>query len=123
MAFNLIRFQTRSPERDLERDRARVGKLRQVLETARAEAESERTGLQRRIDAYLHQAVSLMDSSDGYGARPDEEEREIVDLESRAKAGVQRVAQVTGHISAIDQMLADLASIDPDAMQVRGKTG
>jgi len=114
MAINLTLFRNRSPVRDLERDRSRFSRIRLALEAAKAEAEAEGAGLQKRIDTHLLQGVALIESLQEYGKRSAEDEQGITELENRAKAGRQRVAELGRQIVVIDQMLADLGRLSSE---------
>src|SRR5260221_10934568 len=60
-------FRARSPERDAETDSARVGSIVTAIETALHAAESEQSGLSRRVDDVLARAaVTLGNGTDEY---------------------------------------------------------
>ncbi|WP_426434946.1 hypothetical protein [Bradyrhizobium genosp. P] len=60
-------FRARSPERDAETDRARIGAIMAAIETALHAAESEQAGLSRRVDDVLARAaVTFGNGTDEY---------------------------------------------------------
>lgn len=125
MAFSFGTFRNRSPERDRARDSNRVDKIRLSLLTAREDAEHERAGLERRIEEYLLRATLMLESSGEYAERSPNDEKEIVDAESQAQLGRQRVVQLDQQIAVLDRMLADLKLMEtgvPAAISIGHRT-
>ncbi|UPK40598.1 hypothetical protein IVB18_38450 [Bradyrhizobium sp. 186] len=73
-AYNLLnlrrddeRFKARSAERDAKTDRARIGSVMAVIDSALKEAEREQAGLTRRVDDALARAsVTFGNGTDEY---------------------------------------------------------
>jgi hypothetical protein len=60
-------FKSRSADRDAETDRARIGSIVTAIETALHDAESEQSGLSRRVDDVLARAaVTFGNGTDEY---------------------------------------------------------
>jgi hypothetical protein len=60
-------FKARSPDRDAETDRSRVGAILEAIENALQAAEQEQSGLSRRVeDVLARAAVTLGNDSDEY---------------------------------------------------------
>ena len=107
-----IRFRTRSPQRDQEGDRARIQGVREALLAARASAERESTGLQKRIFEWQSRAVAIMDTSANYGMRDPEEETALTEATLAATKGEERLKAIADTISRFDQMLDQLDAME-----------
>ncbi len=83
-------FKHRSSERDLETDRARVGRVASVLDAELLSAEKEREGLRRRLDDLSARAsISQGNDTDEYLTRDDEltEHLNLFDAQMRGAEG------------------------------------
>jgi hypothetical protein len=101
-------FRTRNPMRDTHTDLDRIMTVRRTLTDAIDSARSEREGLQRRLDLYYVQALSVLDNSAAYGERAREDEDAIETAERNAAAASARIRVIEGQITHLTGLLAQL---------------
>jgi len=101
-------FRSRNPGRDAETDAARFETIRNAIAMALDDARRERDGLQQRIDMHYAQAVSVLDSSDEYGARDAKDEAMIRSAEQGASNGRKRLAQLDAQIARLNRFMAEV---------------
>lgn len=106
-------FRTRNPLRDAMTDAARIGSVREALETALDQARRERVGLQKRLDFYQAQAANLLDMSGEYGERNQGDEDAINSAEANAQRAKVRIEELVGQIAHFNQLLAQV-DVDKD---------
>ena len=108
-------FKARSAERDAETDRARIGSIMAAIEAALQAAESEQSGLGRRVDDVLARAAVTL------GNGPDEYlEREALDnyhqdlFDAEISNGQRRLKELATEIAHFKFMKAAVLSRFPD---------
>ena len=121
-AHNLVRsrlgvdvFKARSAERDAETDRARIGSIVAAIEAALQAAESEQSGLSRRVDDVLARAaVTFGNGTDEYLEREalDNHHQDLFDRE--ISNGQRRLKELVTEISHFKFMKAAVMSRFPD---------
>jgi hypothetical protein len=101
-----MRFRVRSPVRDQSADAARISSIERSISEAIADANAERNGLARRLDAARARASILVgtDTSD-YETRDPKNERLLQEAEDDLVVGQKRVNQLTAHIEHMGRML------------------
>ena len=117
------RFKSRSPDRDAETDRARVGAILDSIKEALSEATTEHTGLKTRIDDVLARAaVTLGNDSDEYLTRDtkDTQYQNLLGLE--IANGQLRLSEIEASIAHYRFLKAALLSRFPDANAEPGQT-
>ena len=108
-------FKARSAERDAETDRARIGSIMAAIEAALQAAESEQSGLGRRVDDVLARAaVTLGNGTDEYLEREalDNYHRDLFDAE--ISNGQRRLKELATEIAHFKFMKAAVLSRFPD---------
>jgi hypothetical protein len=108
-------FRARSAERDAETDLARVGSIVTAIETALLTAESEQSGLNRRVDDVLARAaVTLGNGTDEYLERDalDSYHQDLFGAE--ILNGQRRLKELATQISHFRSIKATLLSRFPD---------
>jgi hypothetical protein len=108
-------FKARSAERDAETDRARIGSIRAAIEAALQAAESEQSGLGRRVDDVLARAaVTLGNGTDEYLEREalDNYHQDLFDAE--ISNGQRRLKELATEIAHFKFMKAAVLSRFPD---------
>lgn len=108
-------FKARSAERDAETDRARIGSIMAAIETALQAAESEQSGLGRRVDDVLARAaVTLGNGTDEYLEREalDNYHQDLFDAE--ISNGQRRLKELATEIAHFKFMKAAVLSRFPD---------
>jgi hypothetical protein len=121
-AHNLVRsrlgadaFKARSAERDAETDRARIGSIVAAIDAALQAAESEQSGLNRRVDDVLARAaVTFGNGTDEYLEREalDNHHQDLFDKE--ISNGQRRLKELATEISHFKFMRAAVLSRFPD---------
>jgi hypothetical protein len=121
-AHNLVKgrlgdegFRARSPERDAETDRNRIGAIVTAIETALHEAEHEQTGLARRVDDVLARAaVTFGNGTDEYLEREalDNHHQDLFDAE--ILNGQRRLEELATEIAHFKFMKAAVLSRFPE---------
>jgi chromosome segregation ATPase len=103
MAFLRIRF--RSALRDRESDDARISSIRAVIQAAIRSAETELSGLSRRLEAAMADAATAYQSvDDSYAGRATADEARISSAESRLVAAQQRSTDLRHHIGRLQEL-------------------
>jgi hypothetical protein len=94
-----MRFRVRSPARDQGADVGRLSSIEQSILKAIAEAEAEKKGLARPLEAARARAAVLLgsDTSD-YETRDPKSEQLLQQAESDLMAGQKRVNELAAHI-------------------------
>jgi HD superfamily phosphodiesterase len=108
-------FKARSPERDAETDRARIGSIMAAIDAALEAAESEQAGLSRRVeDVLARAAVTLGNGTDEYLEREalDNYHQDLFDKE--ILNGQRRLKELATEISHFKFMKAAVLSRFPD---------
>ncbi|BBC01470.1 MULTISPECIES: hypothetical protein [Bradyrhizobium] len=108
-------FKARSAERDAETDRARIGSIMAAIEAALQAAESEQSGLGRRVDDVLARAaVTLGNGTDEYLEREalDNYHQDLFDAE--ISNGQRRLKELATEIAHFKFMKAAILSRFPD---------
>ena len=108
-------FKARSAERDAETDRARIGSIMAAIEAALQAAESEQSGLGRRVDDVLARAaVTLGNGTDEYLEREalDNYHQDLFDAE--ISNGQRRLKELATEIAHFKFMKAAELSRFPD---------
>ncbi|KJC49455.1 hypothetical protein UP09_07035 [Bradyrhizobium sp. LTSP885] len=121
-AHNLVRsrlgvdgFKARSVERDAETDRARIGSIVAAIDAALQAAESEQSGLNRRVDDVLARAaVTFGNGTDEYLEREalDNHHQDLFDKE--ISNGQRRLKELATEISHFKFMKTAVLSRFPD---------
>lgn len=109
-------FKSRSPGRDTETDRARVGAILDSIKQALSEATTEHTGLKTRIDDVMARAaVTVGNDTDEYLTR-DTQDTQYQNLLGREIASGQlRLSELEASIAHYRFLKAALLSRFPDA--------
>ncbi len=108
-------FKARSAERDAETDRLRVGSILLAIETSLTAAETEQSGLTRRVDDFLARAaVTLGNGTDEYLTREalDSAHQDLFDNE--ISNGQRRLRELAVTISHFKFLKAAMLSRFPD---------
>jgi hypothetical protein len=108
-------FKARSADRDAETDRARISSIVTAIETALHAAESEQSGLSRRVDDVLARAaVTIGNGTDEYLEREalDSYHQDLFDAE--ILNGQRRLSELATEIAHFKFMKAAVLSRFPD---------
>ena len=108
-------FRARSPERDAETDRARIDSIMAAIETALHAAESEQSGLSRRVeDVLARAAVTFGNGTDEYLEREalDNHHQDLFTTE--ISNGQRRLKELVGEIAHFKFMKAAVLSRFPN---------
>jgi hypothetical protein len=108
-------FRARSPERDAETTSLRIGSVVTAIESALSAAESEQSGLSRRVDDVLARAaVTIGNGTDEYLERDarDSSHQDLFDAE--IINGQRRLNELASEISHFRFMKAAVLSRFPD---------
>ncbi|MBR0898165.1 hypothetical protein JQ616_24670 [Bradyrhizobium tropiciagri] len=108
-------FKARSAERDAETDRARIGSIMAAIDGALQAAESEQSGLGRRVDDVLARAaVTLGNGTDEYLEREalDNHHQDLFDAE--ILNGQRRLKELATEIAHFKFLKAAVLSRFPD---------
>lgn len=93
-------FKHRSSERDLETDRARVGRVADLLDAELLGAERERDGLRRRLDDLLARAsISQGNDTDEYLTRDDALTEHLNQFDAQMRGAEGRLKQLDDSIA------------------------
>ena len=101
-----MRFRVRSPARDQSADADPLSSIEQSILKAIADAEAERNGLARRLEAARGRAAALLgsDTSD-YGSRDPKSEQLLQQAEDDLMAAQKRVNELAAHIGHMGRVL------------------
>jgi hypothetical protein len=108
-------FKARSPERDAQSDQVRVGSIIAAIEAALQAAQSEQSGLSRRVeDVLARAAVTIGNGTDEYLERDarDSHHQDLFDAE--IMNGQRRLKELTTEIAHFKFMKAAVLSRFPD---------
>ena len=108
-------FRARSPERDAETSSLRIGSVVTAIESALSAAESEQSGLSRRVDDVLARAaVTIGNGTDEYLDRDalDSNHQDLFDAE--IINGQRRLEELASEISHFRFLKAAVLSRFPD---------
>src|SRR5260370_42415722 len=105
----------RSAERDAETDLARVGSIVTAIETALHAAESEQSGLSRRVeDVLARAAVTFGNGTDEYLERDALDSHHQTLFSNEISNGQRRLTELASTISHFKFLKAALFSLFPD---------
>lgn len=108
-------FRARSPERDAETASLRIGSVVTAIESALSAAESEQSGLSRRVDDVLARAaVTIGNGSDEYLERDAQDSRHHDLFDAEIMNGQRRLKELASEISHFRFMKAAVLSRFPD---------
>jgi hypothetical protein len=108
-------FRARSPERDSETTSLRIGSVVTAIESALNAAESEQSGLSRRVDDVLARAaVTIGNGTDEYLERDARDSRHQELFDAEIKNGQRRLKELASEISHFKFMKAAMLSRFPD---------
>jgi len=100
-------FRSRSPDRDIETDAARIGKIGSAITDVLAAFENERDGLNRRIsEAQTAASVTVGTATDEYVTREPARAEGLASYEAEMRRGRERLLQLENHISNLRFMRA-----------------
>ncbi|WP_127752808.1 MULTISPECIES: hypothetical protein [unclassified Devosia] len=105
-------FQTRSPERDKEQDRARIERMRRAVAGELQAAINERDGLTRRRERDYAVAATSLSQLGEFGERSAADEQSISELERNAERANTRIKNLTIQIESIRKLLAGINELD-----------
>lgn len=103
-------FQTRSLERDNRSDATRREAIRNVIERQKHDAESERSGLEARMEEAYERAALMLDSAEDYSQRASADEQAIRDFEASAEAARQRIKVLDAELTLFEGLLERLGA-------------
>jgi hypothetical protein len=113
-------FKHRSSERDLETDRARVGRVASVLDAELLSAEKERDGLRRRLDDLLARAsISQGNDTDEYLTRDDELTRHLNLFDAQMRGAEGRLKQLDDSVAHFRFLKDELSRRFPALAQAK----
>lgn len=108
-------FRARSPERDAETDRARIDSIMAAIETALHAAESEQSGLSRRVDDVLARAaVTFGNGTDEYLEREELDNHHQDLFTTEIANGQRRLKELATEIAHFKFMKAAVLSRFPN---------
>ncbi|KWV46019.1 hypothetical protein AS156_22155 [Bradyrhizobium macuxiense] len=108
-------FRARSPERDAETDRARIDSIMAAIETALHAAESEQSGLSRRVDDVLARAaVTFGNGTDEYLEREELDNHHQDLFTTEIANGQRRLKELASEIAHFKFMKAAVLSRFPN---------
>ena len=105
-------FQTRSPERDKEQDRARIERIRRVVAAELQGAINERDGLTTRRERDYAVAATSLSQLGEFGERSSADEQSISELERNAERANTRIKILNIQIESIHRLMALLNEMD-----------
>ena len=95
-------FQVRSPQRDAETDRERLGSVVDAINTAVGSARSEREALRARVnDARDLASFAVGTGSDEYLTREAKDTSRIAEYERQMSVGEKRIAELDRQIEGL----------------------
>ena len=112
MKVPFLMFRTRSPERDQEQDRTRIGRMRRVVMAELQSAIDERDGLTRRRERDYAVAATSLSQLGEFGERSVADEQSISELERNAARANTRINNLNVQIESIHRLLALLNEMD-----------
>src|SRR5882757_99590 len=108
-------FRARSPERDAETATLRIGSVVSAIESALSAAESEQSGLSRRVDDVLARAaVTIGNGTDEYLERDAQDSTHQDLFDAEIMNGQRRLKELASEISHFRFMKAAVLSRFPD---------
>jgi hypothetical protein len=108
-------FRARSPERDAETDRARIDSIMAAIETALHAAESEQSGLSRRVeDVLARAAVTFGNGTDEYLEREELDNHHQDLFTTEIANGQRRLKELATEIGHFKFMKAAVLSRFPN---------
>ncbi|WGS18307.1 MULTISPECIES: hypothetical protein [unclassified Bradyrhizobium] len=108
-------FRARSPERDAETDRARIDSIMAAIEAALHAAESEQSGLSRRVDDVLARAaVTFGNGTDEYLEREELDNHHQDLFAAEIANGQRRLKELSAEIAHFKFMKAAVLSRFPN---------
>jgi len=108
-------FRARSPERDAETASLRIGSVVTAIESALSAAESEQSGLSRRVDDVLARAaVTIGNGTDEYLERDAQDSTHQDLFDAEIMNGQRRLKELASEISHFRFMKAAVLSRFPD---------
>jgi hypothetical protein len=108
-------FRARSPERDAETDRARIDSIMAAIETALHAAESEHSGLSRRVeDVLARAAVTFGNGTDEYLEREELDNHHQDLFTTEIANGQRRLKELATEIGHFKFMKAAVLSRFPN---------
>ncbi len=108
-------FRARSPERDAETSSLRIGSVVTAIESALSAAESEQSGLSRRVDDVLARAaVTIGNGTDEYLDRDALDSRHQDLFDAEIINGQRRLEELASEISHFRFLKAAVLSRFPD---------
>lgn len=107
-------FVTRSPKRDHETDRNILGNILSSIENGLNRAETERAGLQNRVDEVLARAsIVAGNNMDEYITRTDERTKMLCESENEIRAAQTRLVTLKENVVHLTFLKAALKSRFP----------
>ncbi|WP_407165438.1 hypothetical protein [Bradyrhizobium sp. ORS 111] len=108
-------FRARSPERDAETDRARIDSIMTAIDAALHAAESEQSGLSRRVDDVLARAaVTFGNGTDEYLEREELDNHHQNLFAAEIANGQRRLKELSAEIAHFKFMKAAVLSRFPN---------
>ncbi|WP_407147347.1 hypothetical protein [Bradyrhizobium sp. ORS 86] len=108
-------FRARSPERDAETDRARIESIMTAIDAALHAAESEQSGLSRRVDDVLARAaVTFGNGTDEYLEREELDNHHQNLFAAEIANGQRRLKELSAEIAHFKFMKAAVLSRFPN---------
>ncbi|WGR92822.1 hypothetical protein MTX26_22995 [Bradyrhizobium sp. ISRA443] len=108
-------FRARSPERDAETDRARIDSIMAAIDAALHAAESEQSGLSRRVDDVLARAaVTFGNGTDEYLEREELDNHHQDLFAAEIANGQRRLKELSAEIAHFKFMKAAVLSRFPN---------
>ena len=108
-------FKARSPERDADTDKSRVGSILDTIENALHAAEQEQSGLNRRVeDVLARAAVTMGNGTDEYLEREPLDSHHQDLFSTEISNGQRRLKELANTISHFKFLKAAMMSRFPD---------
>jgi hypothetical protein len=108
-------FKARSPERDADTDKSRVGSILDAIENALRAAEQEQSGLNRRVeDVLARAAVTMGNGTDEYLEREPLDSHHQDLFSTEISNGQRRLKELANTISHFKFLKAAMLSRFPD---------
>ncbi len=109
-------FRVRSPQRDTQTDRERIGSVVQAINTAVGSARSERHTLQARVsEARDLASFAVGTGSDEYLSREAKDKSRIAAYEQQMIIGEKRIAELDTQIAGLTALQELAARFFPEA--------